>query len=154
MPITKPLAQDYDLAIMTTPSPDAGVTPAVFTHIGGLTGVTYSPSKSDVDQTDMDSGSWGEHLPVRRTASWSATGHRKEDPVTGARDPGQEAVEGYQNEVGAAAIATFQYTSPSGYIIEYDASVNVTPYGGSNDAIATWNVDMTMSGAPRLASAP
>lgn len=141
MALVKLLAQEYDLAVRTaTGSPD------VYTAIAGLTGITLSPSKTDVDTTDFDSDEWNAHLVARRGATWNVTGHRLEDKDDGSRDPGQAAVEEYAWLVGSDAVARFQLTSPGGQIYQFDATVNVTPFGGGNDAISTWSFDATMTG--------
>jgi hypothetical protein len=145
MALVKLLAQEYDLSIRTVVG--TSPTPDTYVPIKGLTGISISPSKSDVDTTDFDSDAWMAHLVARRGASWSITGHRLEDKTTGARDPGQEAVEGYAWSVGSDAVATFQYASPGGKLYTFDATVNVTPFGGGNDAISTWSFEATMTGA-------
>lgn len=139
--VGKTLAQQASLAINTgtKESPD-------WTEIGGLTGITYNPSSNNVDTRDFDSGPWQESLVTSRGATWSLTGHRKNDPDTGERDPGQAAVEALQTEVGEAANGHFQYVLPEGDTFEFTAHANVTPFGGGLDAVTTWNAELTMTG--------
>lgn len=141
MAIVKVLAEQFDLSYNT--GTDAV---PVWTAIGGITSFSISTTKNDIDTRDFDSGGWLEHIVGSRGKSFTIEGSREEDPDTGARDPGQEAVETLGDQMGAAAIGQFQIVSPGGTTYTFDASVDVTPFGGGLDAKAAWSVAMTMSG--------
>lgn len=137
MAITKFLARDITTEIKIS---------SVFTAIGGLTTIAHSPSKTAADATDMDSNGRAEHVVVQRGDQWTLTGHVLEDVSSGARDPGQEAVEDLSQEIGLSAHGTFRMTSPGGNVIEFEASADVQrPAGGHND-LATWQATIEVTG--------
>lgn len=148
MAIVKVLADDFDLAFNTGDT----ATP-VWTAIGGITSFSISTTKNDIDTRDFDSGGWLEHIVGSRGKSFTIEGSREEDPDTGDRDAGQEAVEALGDEMGADAIGQFQITSPGGTTYTFDCSVDVTPFGGGLDAKAAWSVAMTMTGPWTVAAA-
>lgn len=115
-------------------------------EVKGLTAINYSPSKTDVDITDFNSGTYNESMVARRGASWTLTGHRL-SAADGSRDPGQAAVEALQTQTGANATGHFQYLLPDTQAYEFYAHANVTAFGGANDAVMTWNAELTMTGA-------
>lgn len=142
MAIVKVRADAFKISVNT--GTDAA---PVYTPIGGIRNFSVSSSKNDIDTRDFDSGGWLEHIVGSRGKSFSISGAREEDEATGARDPGQEAVEASGDALGAAAVIKYQIESPGGKLYEFAASADVTPFGGGLDEFATWEAGLTMSGA-------
>jgi hypothetical protein len=120
----------------------------VWVAIGGVNTFSFDSSKADADTTDFDSNGRNEHMVASRTFSMTLGGHRKEDLSDGTRDLGQEAVEAAADDIGPDSLHGFRFyneTSLKGK--QFKASVNVTGPGGGNDDVASWNVDLTGSGA-------
>src|SRR5690606_6852407 len=131
--VTKILARDIVVEIQTNP-----VGP-VYAEIGGLTSLSLSPTKNDADTTDFNSGGRLEHIVASRGMGITLEGQRLEDPATGSRDPGQEAVETLADAIGAASLGDFRITSPGGKTWTFKASADVTPMGGGNDDPSSWS---------------
>ena len=142
MAITKVLARDatFEVNAGTDVSPN-------WLEINGVTSLTFNPAKNDADTTDFNSEGVLEHLPASRGLGFTLSGFRMEDRDTGARDPGQQAVEDLDALVGPDGVGSFRFTSPSGDVYAFSGSVSVTPHGGGNDDAATWSVTITRSGA-------
>lgn len=145
MAVVKLLAKNFPLEI------NSGTTAApVWTPIGGINSLTISPAKNTVDTRDYNSGNWQEHMVVSRGATLSLDGQRLHDPTDGSRDPGQEEVESYAWETGAEAEAEFRVVSASAdgtVLAQFKATVEVTPFGGGSDDLATWDVELEVTGA-------
>lgn len=144
MAVVKLLAKNFPLQINqgTEAVPD-------WLPIKGINSLTLSPAKNTQDTRDYDSGDWQEHMVVSRGATLSLDGQRFHDPDTGARDPGQEEVETYAWETGADAEAQFRVVSASadGTVLAlFTATVEVTPFGGGSDDLATWDVELEVTG--------
>lgn len=121
----------------------------VWTPIGGLNSLTVSTEKNDTDTTDFDSDGWAEHMVSQRTGSISAEGFYKEDPVTGARDAGQEALIALADAVGYDSLKPFRITTPGGNVTIYQVSARVdAPAGGGLNDTAGFTAELTWSGKP------
>lgn len=118
-----------------------------FTAIAGINSWGHSPSKNDTDTTTFDDAGRLSHMPISRGDSFTIEGLYSEDPTTGDRDAGQEAVETAGNAVGTAGIKQFQITSPGGTVKTFAASYNVTIGGGGNDDGTAWSCEITVDGA-------
>lgn len=127
----------------------------VWTPIGGLTSLTFSTEKSDVEDTDFDSNGWAEHKVAQRAVTISAEGFYKEDPVTGARDAGQEALIALADAVGYDSLKPFRVTTPGGNVTTYQVSAKVdAPSGGGLNDNAGFAAELTVSGKPVYTPAP
>src|SRR5690606_10420287 len=105
MAVTKVLARGWKFEINTgTPEIPA------WTPIKGINSFSIATTKNDADVTDFDSDGWLKHIPASRGRSITLEGFYLEDPDTGDRDPGQEAVEELADKVGFPALAQFRMT--------------------------------------------
>jgi hypothetical protein len=138
MAAVKVLARGWKISIRTAA--------ATFLDVKGLTTLTFNGEKNDADTTTFDSEGVQEHMVASRANSMSMEGYHLEDPVTGDRDPGQEAVEALAEKVGAGSLAIFKRVSPGGNIKYFYASANVTGVGGANDDPTGWSAELKVSG--------
>lgn len=121
----------------------------VWTPIGGLTSLTFGTDKTDTDDTDFDSDGDEEHKVAARSRSISLEGFYKEDPVTGARDAGQEALLALGDAIGYDSLKPFRVTTPGGNVTTYMVSANVTaPSGGGLNDNSGFTAELTVSGKP------
>ncbi len=120
----------------------------IWTRIRGISEVSPSPSSNTVDGRDFESGLWAEPMISGRGLSFSVTGFRMEDETTGARDPGQEAVEASGLLGGQAGREQYQIQGSGGKTITFTANAEVTDFGGSQDDLASWECTLTCVGAP------
>lgn len=121
----------------------------VWTPIGGLTSLTFSTSKTDTDDTDFDSDGEAEHKVAARARSITFAGFYKEDPATGDRDAGQEALLALADAIGYDSLKPFRITTPGGNMTEYSVSARVDgPAGGGLNDNSGFNGELTVSGAP------
>lgn len=142
MAITKWLARDGEFEV----APAAGSGGPAFIPIGGVKECSQSPKTVQAETTDYDSGGHPEHLVAERGVEFGLKGHHLEDVANGQRDPGQARMEVLAAAMGLASIGTFRWTSPGGNIDTFDGSVEVTGPGGDNNAIASWEAKITVSG--------
>jgi hypothetical protein len=127
----------------------------VWVRVKGITNISFSPTKSDADTTDFDADGWTTHLVASRGASISLSGQRVEDGETGARDPGQEAIEELAYEVGHTSLKQFRLVRPNGATaLQGLVSAESTPFGGGNDDPTTWECSLTFAGKPERDPAP
>lgn len=145
MAITKVLARDWKLEINAgdEASPD-------WIEVKGITSFTFGGSKSDADTTSFDDNGVQSHIVTSRQRTVSIEGYFLEDE-TGARDPGQQAVEDLAQQIGPASIGHFRLTSPGGKQYEFRASAVVSEVGGGVEDPTSWNVELTVSGHVTIA---
>lgn len=124
-----------------------------YIRIGGIESFSPSPTKSDADGTDFDSQGWEEHQVATRGVSYTLEGFYKEDPDTGLRDAGQEAVEALANRTGRESLGDFRLTSPGGTTITFKASADIPTSGGGHNDNTSWSATVRMSGPPTKALA-
>ena len=145
MPQVKVLARDWTAKIKT--GEDATTGTAIFTLIRGLSTLTFSGDKEDADTTGFDDGGRGSHLVASRGNSVSLEGFYLVDRETGARDPGQQAVEDLADKVGYDSLDVFQITDPAGNMKEFQASAGLGDQGGGVNDPTSWSAELTVSGA-------
>ncbi|SNR33112.1 phage tail tube protein [Blastococcus mobilis] len=127
----------------------------VWTPIGGLNSLTFSTEKTDTDDTDFDSDGWAEHKVAQRASSISMEGFYKEDPVTGDRDAGQEALIALADAVGYDSLKSLRVTTPGGNVTTYRVSARVdAPAGGGLNDNSGFNAELTVSGKPTYVPSP
>lgn len=149
MTITDSLARDdgaFDVNTGTESVP-------VWTPIGGVNNWSPSPSKNDADTTKFSDGGNQAHLPASRGMEYTLSGIKQVDPDTGARDPGQAALETLGLLNGPAGLGQFRHSMIGGDVAIFKASVNVTSGGGGNDDPNAWEATLTRSGASTFAAA-
>ncbi|MDE5415482.1 phage tail tube protein [Alkalihalobacterium chitinilyticum] len=117
-----------------------------WTEIKGLNSVTFSSAKNDADTTTFDEGGWGSHLVANRSRNATIQGLYLVDVETSERDPGQAAVDSYNEKIGPDSLAQFQIEFPGGTVKRFTASVNVSDIGGGNDDPMPWGAELTVSG--------
>jgi hypothetical protein len=126
----------------------------VWTPVGGLTSLTFDSDVSETDDTDFDSDGWAEHKIAQRGRSVSLEGFYKEDPATGAQDPGQEALIALSDAVGYDSIKSFRITTPGGNATTYKVSADAKITGGGLNDNSGFNCDLSVSGKPVYTPAP
>lgn len=127
----------------------------VWTPIGGLNSLTFDSEKTDTDDTDFDSDGWAEHKVAQRANSISLEGFYKEDPATGDRDAGQEALLALADAIGYDSLKPFRVTTPGGNVTIYQVSAKVdAPAGGGLNDNSGFNAELTVSGKPVFTPAP
>lgn len=127
----------------------------VWTPVGGLNSLTFDSEKTDTDDTDFDSDGWAEHKVAQRASSISLEGFYKEDPDTGDRDAGQEALLALAEAVGYDSLKPFRVTTPGGNVTVYRVSAKVdAPAGGGLNDNSGFNAELTVSGKPVFTPAP
>jgi len=125
-------------------------TPAVpnWVEILGIQdGPAHKPSSKPKDVATYKSGGREDERIVTRGDKFTLKGERLEDPVTGARDPGQEAVEAAATLKGYASAKQYRLKSPGGVLLTFEATAEVTQFGGGKEDFAEWSVDLTVCGA-------
>lgn len=143
MTVTKILARDHGKDWEINTGNDQA---PVWVPIAGINSWSPSPSKNDADVTTFDDDGRLAHIVASRGDEFTLSGLYLEDPDTGDRDPGQEAVETLAAEVGHTSLKQFRFTSPGGNRLTFDASANVTIGGGGNDDPSAWEATLTVSG--------
>lgn len=145
MAVTEIPARDFTFEVNTgtVGAPD-------WVAIGGLDTWSYSNSDVDTDTTTFDDDGDQSHFVMSRGREYTLTGKAQEDPATGDRDEGQEAVEAWATEKGTDSLKQFRVTSPGGTVYTMMASAKVTGPGGGgggNDDVSSWSATIRRSGA-------
>ena len=137
------LAREYTLELNT----GTEAVPA-WTAIAGITGITPGQTTQRTDDTDFDGDGWEAHTVVMRGRSLSVSLNYKEDPSTGAEDPGQAALIALGDASGPSGKKQFRYFSAqdNGYV--FTASADVAWPGGDKVANANFTAELTLDGAP------
>jgi len=138
MPVQKVLARDWKVEVKDDSS--------TWQEVGGVVTLGFGGSKTAADTTDFDSDGWEEHLVSRRGRSLTLEGHYLEDPDTGDRDPGQEAIDDLANAMGAEAVGDFKLTSPGGKVMTFSGSVEPADVGGGDADVTSWGATITVDG--------
>lgn len=141
--MTEPvLARDFNLEINT----GTEAVP-VWTHIGGITNISPGQDSQKTDDGDFDSSGRAKHSVVERSDTLQVDMIYKEDPTTGARDAGQQAVLDVAHQIGFAAKAHYRYIFPNGTdAVEFRASADLPYPGGGKTDNATWQLTLTVDG--------
>lgn len=119
-----------------------------WTEIKGISSLTYSPTTNRANTTTFDTQGFLSHIVASRGVGFTLAGLRLEDPLTGERDPGQAFVEASALRFTYEAFEDYRITGPGGEVYEFEASVEVTPFGGGNDDPNTWSGTFTVNEAP------
>jgi hypothetical protein len=143
--LTKFLARDLVIEIL---DPASG---GDYVEIKGMESLTHSPSTTQADTTDFESGGRKEHLVAERGDEWTLAGYKLEDVGTGDYDPGQALVEALGKQISVDSIGTFRITSPGGNTLTFQASAEVTQPGGGHNDPAAWGAKLTVTGLPQYA---
>lgn len=148
MAIVKVLARNWKIEIDKDPLAGTPTGTQVWQKIGGINTFTITSDKEDADTTDFDSEGYNTHIVASRSNEITFEGFFLEDSATGARDPGQQAVEDYADKIGHTSIATIRMTSPSGKVTEYDGSIGIGDVGGGTNDPTSWGATVAVSGKP------
>lgn len=143
MPKVKVLARNWLIEI----NEGTDVAPQ-WIKIGGINSFTLSNDKEDTDTTDFDAGGYGDHIVAGRSFEISFEGFFLEDPLTGERDEGQQAVENLAEKIGYESLGQFRMTSPSGKAKTYRGSAGVGDVGGGVNDATSWGATITVAGKP------
>lgn len=141
MAVTEIVMQDVDAEINT-----GTIAVPVWTQIGGITGITPSPSTTRANTHNFDTPGRNRHRVVRRGDSFTIAAQRQEDESDGSRDPGQEAIEAAGRAYGTAAEKQYRFTFPGGGTMTFVATAEVTPFGGGTDDVANWQAVLEVTG--------
>lgn len=133
MAVVKVLAKDWKLKIGEV-------------EVLGIESFTFASSKTDADTKTFDSDGWDEHIVAGRGKTLTVEGKYYEDPLTGARDPGQQAIEEAAELIGLDSLVDFTLISPGGTTRTFKASVNLGDIGGGNNDPTSWGCSLTISG--------
>ena len=116
-----------------------------------ILGINNIERKSEAEKKDVADNKSGGNKDSRVTArgeTWTLRGDRWEDPVTGARDPGQEAVETLAEAKGYSdSVKQFRFTSPGGIARVCLATAVVQPMAGGKEDFSTWEAEIEKCGA-------
>lgn len=115
-------------------------------EIEGINNLTHSPTTNRADTRTFRDGGRLRHWVASRGDQFTLAGLRQENPADGSRAPGQEAAEAWAKQVGPDSIKQFRITSPGGVAIVFNASAEVTMFGGGNDDPATWQLVVEVDG--------
>lgn len=119
-----------------------------FVEILGLQdGPAHKPSSKGKDVATYQSGGREDERIVSRGDKFTLKGERLEDPGNGDRDPGQEAVEAAAALMGYASAKQYRLTSPGGVTLTFEATAEVTQFGGGKEDFSEWSVDLTVCGS-------
>lgn len=143
------LAREWDIEMNT----GTAMAPT-WTPVRGVTGITPAQTSTLTDDTDFDTDGWGAGTVVQRGRSLSVAMIYKEDPDTGLRDPGQEALLALGDAIGTAAKAQFRYRSPGSNGYEFRATVDIAWPGGEKTANSTVTAEIKIDGKPTPLPAP
>ncbi|MHB9054253.1 MAG: phage tail tube protein [Thermoleophilia bacterium] len=115
--------------------------------LGIQDGPVHKPSTKKKDVATSKSGGRNDNRVVGRGDTFTLKGQRYEDPVTGARNPGQEAVETLAATIGYNSVKQFRITSPGGVAMVFEASAEVKLFAGTKEDFAEWEAEIEVAGA-------
>jgi hypothetical protein len=141
MAVTEIPAQDFEFDLNTG---TVGV--PVWVPVVGINNLAHAPTTNRADTRHFGDGGRLKHWVASRGDTFTLTGLRQEDHDTGDRDPGQEAVEVWANQMGPDSIKQFRITTPGGNTLAFNASAEVTRFGGGNDDPSAWTVVVEVDG--------
>ncbi|HEU5032688.1 MAG TPA: hypothetical protein VFV01_47750 [Spirillospora sp.] len=135
------IARDFVLNINT-----GTVTTPTWTPISGITNIAPGNDSTKTDDSDFDSNGRARSTVVERSDTLQVDLNYKEDPSTGARDPGQQALLDASKLIGTAAKKQFQYLTPGGTQYAFTASIDMNLPGGGKTDLATTSLTLTIDG--------
>lgn len=141
MAATEVLARGFDFELN-----NGTIAVPAWVAVGHINSWTHQPSAQDADTTTFDDDGRESHMKASRGDTFTLNGLYQEDPVGGARDAGQVAVEAWAKEVGPASRKQFRITSPGGNVRTFEATANVTQGGGGNNDPAAWSAEIKVTG--------
>jgi len=145
MAIRRYLARDFKFDI----SSNNGVT---YAEISGISTWSFTVDSNEEDVSTFDNGAWGSTFYTQRTGSLSLEGFYLINTITGARDPGQLAVEVAATKVGFDAQRTFRVraVTASGEIgnFFFSGQAALGDMGGSTTDVMPWGADLIFDGRP------
>ncbi len=115
-----------------------------YLRIFGLTSLTRSVDGETEDGSAEDDA-WAEPFVKKRSGSLTLKGRPKVDPSTGERNPGQEELNTYAEQVGCDADATIELIDPYGHAVRMDVVVT-NKEDGADDSGQTCSWDMEQVG--------
>jgi len=120
---------------------------AGYITIDGINKFTPGYSYNNADTSVFSTGPNKRHLKTSIEKTVTVEGFHWEDPDTGTRDAGQEAVETIADLAGPDAVGGLKITSPGGNVKEWDGTFAMTDGGGANEDPAAWGFEFTRTGA-------
>jgi hypothetical protein len=144
MPVDVTLARNFTFELNT-----GTIAVPNFVAVEGIDNLTHTPATVRSEARTFDDVGRSRHIVASRGDTFAFTGKYKVDEATGARAPGQEAVEAWANEFGPLpnGIKQCRITDTSGLnVITFNGSAEVTRFGGGNDDAATWGFTVEVDG--------
>lgn len=135
---------DVDLA--ATETPDWAQVRATQNFVPGINSTVQ-------DSSDYDAEGWGSDAVTLRKAQPTATLLRKENPTTGAYDPGQEKLRQCSEDLELAHIRWYERKA-GGQAWEGYALVQWAPQGGGVEGLQAVNVTLLVQGKPEKIASP
>lgn len=143
------MANPRDLARNLRPEINTGTEASPsWTEIKGITELSPSQERETTDTTGFDSDGRAEHLVVQRAVEYSLSGFRVYD-TDGTRDPGQEALDDANEEIGRSAEVDFRlvHRTTNEIMAHFTATVQVgTPHGGATNDPSGFEATITRTG--------
>ena len=145
------MAVDIILTRQSTFSINTGTdaTP-VWTPIGGLTSLSRDNPVTTAEGNTFDSGGWDKSLKSRMGLAFNIEAKYLVDAASGVRDPGQEAVELQNAQIGTNGLKKYQFKdgSTGGDVLTITGHVSGGFTGGGVDDNAGWSATIVANGAP------
>lgn len=132
------------------------VTPGTWLGIGGVNSVTVNLSENEekTETTDFASAGRYEELVMQRGASLAIEGSIKKDHLTGVQDTGQARCEVIGDGLVYASLGAVRFRHPADALwkVWTEATFSLGEQGGDNNAMTSWSVTITRSGASTTAA--
>lgn len=126
-----------------------------WTEIGAMTSVKHNPGENEenTDTTSYDSDGNYEQRVMQRGAALTLEGFMLQDPISGARDPGQARCEAIATGVAEASLGKLRFRHPADTNWRvWDATFSLGEQGGETNDMSAWACTVTRSGASTLAA--
>jgi hypothetical protein len=139
-----------------TTEPTGLMADADFIPIEHITSLGPTRTEATRDTTDFDDAGEDSSVIVSRGQTFALSYNYYADPATGARPPGQEALEALADEIGAAGIGQFMYEPYTGGDVRiFNAHVSGAsgPGGGTNE-VGTVSATLTKTGQFYVGTTP
>ncbi|MFF2621301.1 phage tail tube protein [Oerskovia jenensis] len=134
---------------------DVDLTPQApeFIQVRGMQNFVPGINSTVQDSSDYDAEGWGSDAVTMRKAQPTATLLRKENPTTGAYDPGQEALRQASEDLELVHIRWYERKA-GGQAWEGYSLVQWAPSGGSTEGLQAVAVTLLVQGKPAKIANP
>lgn len=142
MAVTDTLARDdgaLDINTGTLGSP-------VWTPVAGINNWSPSPTVNKADTSKFSQGGRKGNMNVSTEDSFTFSGFKQIDPVSGAIDAGQAACKTLARNLGPSSRGQFRHSRSNSDVHTFIATATVTDGGGGNDDLSAWSVELQVDG--------